>query len=341
LRSDLLVERIVVTRVKTTAWQRHRGVPAVERPLSRKPEKPLDAASMMQRWGRHWLRTCRDVPRRALRLINDARAEPEQQVHAFRRLMKAWRSLLKLAPDSLADEARMMRAEIRTLRQDFGAARDAVVLARTLEDALGKSLFERLPKPEGEAGAPAAPSDLRQRLDAARIKLGRLSVEMARWSVAGEGGAFLLKGFERSCRKTRRRLHRDPLRMSLKRLHASRTAVVDLGYQLQFFRPAEAEGLAPRGKLAERLRSQLGAVVDLDLAQRHLMTLMPAGHGAKAEYKRAGHKKAEHRIARRIVKRRGKAARLARRLLDERPKTLRARLGEMMALREPRRVKLS
>jgi CHAD domain-containing protein len=311
-----------------------------------KPGKPLDAAQMMQRWARHWLRSCRDMPKHALRLINDAQAEPEKQVHAFRRLMKAWRSLLKLAPDSLAEEARMMRAEIRALRRDFGAARDAVVLARTLEGALGKRLFERLPKPEGEAGSPLAPSDLRQRLDAARIKLGRLSVEMARWSVAGEGGAFLLKGFERSCRKTRRRLHRDPLRMSLKRLHASRTAIVDLGYQLQFFRPAEAAEFALRGKLAERLRSQLGAVVDLDLAQRHLITLMPAGHGAKteqkkAEYKRAGHKKAEHRIARRIVKQRGKAARLARRLLDERPKALRIRLGEMMALREPHRVKLS
>ncbi|WNJ88429.1 CHAD domain-containing protein [Bosea sp. 685] len=314
--------------------------------MRRKPKKSLDAAEMMQRWARHWLRSCRDMPKRALRLIDDAQAEPEQQVHAFRRLMKAWRSLLKLAPDSLADEAGMVRTEIRALRRDFGAARDAVVLARTLEDALGKSLFERLPKPQREAGSPAVPSDLRQRLEAARIKLGRLSVEMARWSVAGEGGAFLLKGFERSCRKTRRRLHRDPLRMSLKRLHASRTAIVDLGYQLQFFRPAEAGEFALRGKLAERLRSQLGAVVDLDLAQRHLITLMRAGLRAKAEHRRAehkkaGHKKAEHRIARRIVKRRGKAARLARRLLDERPKTLRIRLGEMMAIREPRRVKLS
>jgi hypothetical protein len=59
-------------------------------------------------------------------------------------------------------------------------------------------------------------------------------------------------------------------------------------------------------------------------------------HRAKGE-----HKKAEHKIVRRALKRRGKAARLARRLLDERPKALRARLGEMMALREPRRVKLS
>lgn len=301
-----------------------------------KPEKPLDGADMMQRWARHWLRSCRDMPKRALRLIDDAQAEPEKQVHAFRRMMKAWRSLLKLAPDKLAEEARMMRAEIRALRRDFGAARDAVVLARTLEDALGKSLFERLPKPEGEAGAQAAPPDLQRRLEAARIKLGRLSVEMARWSVAGEGGAFLLKGFERSCRKTHRRLHHDPLRMSLKRLHASRTAVVDLGYQLQFFRSAKVAEPALRGELAERLRSHLGAVVDLDLAHSYLNTLMPAGRRAKA-----GHKKAEHRIARRIVKRRGKAARLARRLLDERPKTLRIRLGEMMALREPRRVKLS
>jgi CHAD domain-containing protein len=291
---------------------------------------------MMQHWARHWLRTCRNMPKRALRLIDDAQADPEKKVHAFRRLMKAWRSLLKLAPDSLAQEARMMRAEIRTLRRGFGAARDAVVLARTLKDALGKSLFERLPKPEGEAGSPAVPSDLRRRLAAARIKLGRLSVEMTRWSVAGEDGAFLLKGFERACRKTRRRLHRDPLRMSLKRLHASRTAVVDLCYQLQLFRPAEATDLALRGELTERLRSHLGAVVDLDLARRHLITLMPAGHRAKGE-----HKKAEHKIVRRALKRRGKAARLARRLLDERPKALRARLGEMMALREPRRVKLS
>ncbi|WP_103717981.1 CHAD domain-containing protein [Bosea psychrotolerans] len=309
--------------------------------MHRKPNKPLDAAQMMQRWARHWLRSCRDMPKHALRLIDDAQADPEKQVHAFRRLMKAWRSLLKLAPDSLAQDARIMRAEIRALRRDFGAARDAVVLARTLQDALGTSLFQRLPKPEGEAVSPAALPDLRQQLEAARIKLNRLSAEMARWSVAGEGGAFLLKGFERSCRKTRRRLQRDPLRMSLKRLHASRTAVVDLGYQLQFFRPTEAAELALRGELVERLRSHFGAVVDLDLARRHLDTLVPTAHGGKAKHKTAEQKKAEHRIARRIARRRGKAARLARRLLDERPKALRARLGEMLAMTEPRQVTLS
>lgn len=277
---------------------------------------------MLRRWARHWLRTCRKVPSRALRLLDRMERNPEKRIHDFRRLMKAWRSLLKLAPAALAEEAKTMRSEIKHLRQNFGAARDAAVVARTLKDVLPSRV-------NGEdVPAPAAPV-LREELAAVRARLDRLSAEMERWSVAAEGGGFLLSAFKRTYRKARRRARHDATEMGLERLHAWRTAVIDLGYQLSFFKPADPTTIEAQAGAAERLRSHLGTVVDLDMAREHLADTVPAK-------RREG---AEREIDRSIVKRRRKAARIADRLLDERPKTVCAHLAEGLASRGPRRIR--
>lgn len=281
-----------------------------------------DEATMMRRWAGHWLRTCREVPSLALRLIDRMDRNPEKRVHDFRRLMKAWRSLLKLAPAALAEEAKAIRGEIKRLRQSFGAARDAAVVAKTLGDVL--------PAHAIEAGAPAAAAPVpREELDAVRHRLGRLSAEMERWSVASEGGGFLLAAFKRTYRKARRRARRDPVEMPLKRLHAWRTAVIDLGYQLSFFKPADPATIERQEGEAERLRGHLGTVVDLDMARERLADMVPAK-------RRDG---AERRIERNIVKCRQKAAGIAGSLLCERPKVICAQLAEGLARREPRPVR--
>lgn len=282
---------------------------------------PRDEPTMMRRWARHWLRSCREVPSRALRLIDRMDRNPEKRVHDFRRLMKAWRSLLKLAPAALGDEAKAARAEIKQLRRSFGAARDATVVARTLS--------EIVPGQAARAGAPAAEPVPRQQLDGARERLGRLSAEMERWSVASEGGGFLLAAFKRTYRKARRGARHDPVEMGLRRLHAWRTAVIDLGYQLSFFKPVDPESIERHEGEVDRLRSHLGAVVDLDMARKRLAGSVPAK-------RRDG---AKRRIERKIVKRRRKAARIADRLLDERPKTVCAHLADGLAHREPRRIR--
>jgi CHAD domain-containing protein len=278
---------------------------------------------MMQRWARHWLRTCREMPPRARRLLEGFDRNPEKRIHDFRRVMKAWRSLLKLAPAALADEAKAVRAEIKQLRQSFGAARDATVVAKTLNEVLPEPL-------NGTEPPGAAPKPSPQELDAVRTKLDDLAAEMEGWSVAAEDGGFLLGAFKRTYRKARRRARRDPEQMAVKRLHAWRTAIIDLGYQLVFFQPSDPTALAPQAGAADRLRSHLGNVVDLDMARTHLAGLLPP-------QRRAG---AEELIDRSIAKRRKKAARIAGTLLDERPKLLCAHLAESMTSREPRRIKL-
>jgi CHAD domain-containing protein len=278
---------------------------------------------MMQRWARHWLRTCREMPLRGRRLLERFDRNPEKRIHDFRRVMKAWRSLLKLAPAAIANEAKAVRAEIKQLRQSFGAARDAIVVAKTLNEVLPKSL-------NGTQPPAAAPKPSPQELDAVCTKLDRLAAEMEGWSVAAEGGGFLLTAFKRSYRKARRRAGQGPGQMPVKRLHAWRTAIIDLGYQLVFFQPADPAAFAPQAGAADRLRSHLGTVVDLDMARTHLAGLLPPRRRARAE----------EEIDRSIAKQRNEAARIAGTLLDERPKRLCAHLAESMTSREPRRIKL-
>jgi CHAD domain-containing protein len=313
---------MMAIRAKTPARPLRRSVRTAARPVRRKSERQVDGKAMMQRWAGHWLRTCRDMPKQALRLLDHAAPDPEKQIHAFRRLMKAWRALLKLAPKALASEARMVRSEVKGLRQSFGAVRDATVVAK----ALGKVL----PEAAGEVEAPAdVLEQSRQQFEAVRAKLAWLSTEMARWSVTGEGGSFLLTGFRRICRKARRRLDGDPRRMSMKRLHAWRTAIVDLGYQIDFFQPADPAGFKPKAEATERLRAHLGTVVDLNMARKHLSEAVPARR----------RRKAEREIEKSIAKKRAKAALIGDRLLEQRPKAMSSHLGTMLAAHEPRRVR--
>lgn len=283
---------------------------------------------MMRRWAAHWLRSCREMPGRGRRALERKGGGPEKQIHEFRRVMKAWRALLKLAPVVLADEAKAMRAQVGGLRRGFGAARDASVVARTLDTVLPVSE----PKSDPECDAPVGADELlQQQRDTIREELQRLEGTMAGWSVAAESGGFLVIAFKRSYRQARRRARRDPRRMGLKRLHAWRTAIVDLGYPLSFFQPADPARLGRQAETAEQLRGQLGAVVDLDMARAQL---------PDAALKRR-REQARRAIDRSIAEQRRAAARIAGRLLDRRPKVACARLAEAMARRKPHRIKLA
>lgn len=284
------------------------------------PASTGPGTTMLRRWARHWLRSCRAMPAEAMALIEDAAQEPDRRIHAFRRLMKAWRALLRLAPDALADEARALRAEVGELRRTFGASRDAAVVAGTLR----RFLPEQANPPGVEPRSDPLP------LDVVRGRLEDLTAMMERWTVARAEGDFLLAGFRRTYRRARRSLRDDPREMSIGRLHAWRTAVVDLGYQLGFFAPADPARLKPRRADAERLRSHLGTIVDLDMARGHLAGTLPARRRRQVEKK----------IGRGIATGRRKAERIAERLLDKRPRVICARLAGGMARRQPRRVRL-
>ena len=292
------------------------------RPRTSRTAVPSGPA-LMRLWAQHWLAVCREMPLHGRRLLDRLENDPAKGIHDFRRLMKAWRSLLKLSPAALEQDSAQLRADIKRLRQNFGATRDAAVVARTLQELL-----------PGERGRllepPPDPMPLPETIVSMQTELDRLAARMEEWSVAGDRGVFLLAAFRRSYRKARRAARRDPRRMSLKHLHAWRTRIIDLGYQLSFFQPADPGHYKEQIEAVERLRTHLGAVVDLDLAERQL--------AETAAIKPL--RKVRKKLRRRAGKQRGKAAGMVEPVLDTRPKAVCAHLAEAMVAHAPRRIKL-
>lgn len=299
----------------------------VECHMATRPSTGLEArAAMMRRWSRHWLRSCREMPGRALVVLDRHDDDPGRQIHEFRRLMKAWRSLLKLAPPGLADEGKAIRAGVGRLRRGFGTARDSAVIAKVL----GKLCPDRAPKGDAEAATAAAAALLRDQGDAVRTELRTLSVAMTGWSLPNETGEFLAQGFRRSYRRARRQARENPRRMSVEHLHDWRTMIVDLSYQLSFFAPADSARLRRQAGMAERLRARIGNAIDLDMARAYLAREAPPTSGERLA----------HEIERKLARQRRRAAKLAGRLLARRPRRERADLATALGRRPPRRVSL-
>lgn len=280
-------------------------------------------AAMMRRWSWHWLRSCREMPGRALAVLDRHDGDPGRQIHEFRRLMKAWRALLKLAPTGLAEEEKAIRAGVGRLRRGFGGARDSAVIAKVL----GKLCPDRAPKANAEAATAAAAALLRDQGEAVRTELRTLSAAMAGWSLADETGEFLAQGFRRSYRRVRRQARENPRRMSVEHLHDWRTMIVDLSYQLSFFALADPARLRRQAETAERLRSRIGNAIDLDMARAYLAKEEPLNGG----------KRLAHEIERKVSKQRRKAKKLAGRLLARRPRRERTDLATALGRRYPPR----
>lgn len=291
---------------------------------TRSSSGPEAKAAMMRRWSRHWLRSCREMPGRALAVLDRHDDDPGRQIHEFRRLMKAWRALLKLAPIGLAEEGKAIRACAGRLRRGFGGARDSAVIAKVL----GKLCPDRAPKGDAEAAMAAAAVLMRDQGDAVRTELQRLSAAMAGWSLADETGEFLAQAFRRSYRRARRQARGNPRRMSVEHLHDWRTTVVDLSYQLSFFAWACPARLRRQAGMAERLRSGVGKAIDLDMVRTHLAE----------EALASGGKRLAHEIERKEARQCRRAAKLADRLLARRPRREHADLAMALARHPPRRV---
>lgn len=285
---------------------------------------PEARAAMMRRWSRHWLRTCREMPARALAVLDRHDDDPGRQIHEFRRLMKAWRALLKLAPTGLAEEGKAIRAGVGRLRRGFGRARDSAVIAKVL----GKLCPDRAPVGGAEAANVSAAALLRDQGDAVRTELRRLSGAMAGWSLAGQTDDFLAWAFQRSYRRAYRQARENPRRMSIEHLHDWRAMVVDLSYQLRFFAQTHPARLRRQAEMAERLRSRIGNAIDLDMARAYLAKEVPASGG----------KRCAHEIGRKLARQRRRAEKLADRLLARRPKRERADLAKALGRHPPQRV---
>lgn len=205
------------------------------------------------------------MPGTCLRALETIPGDSDPGVHRLRRAAKTWRSLLRLAPDALAEEARAARATLNHLRRSFGTARDEAVILRRLIGLKGVSNAANL------AGASLPDLETRHRIADLATAQDSWRLPLAVSPVNGE--VPLVEGLTRAYRRARRLARKGVRDLSLKRLHRLRTLTVDLGEPLAFLVQAGLPGLMRRVRAAERLRQELGRVVDGAITRERLDTL--------------------------------------------------------------------
>jgi CHAD domain-containing protein len=256
-------------------------------------------------WSGLWLETCRSMPGRARKDLA-GRASRDARIHAFRRTLKLWRSLLRLAPARLRDDADKMRRQLRVLRRQFGSARDRAMLANTLARYGGRA-------PRAGKASPASNALDSRHIDRIDLALTSLAATMASWRAQPGDVDEVIEAVRCSYRKARRRLGEGVGDKPIKDIHAFRTAIVDLSGQLGFIARVDPEHYGRMARRAEKLRDTLGKVVDCTSAQARL------GQG-KAD------RRTHDRLGSAITKSLARADRRAGKLLAERPRRFGKRL---------------
>jgi CHAD domain-containing protein len=259
---------------------------------------------------------------RLLRLLSDAasmllddRATVGDRVHNVRRLAKEGRALLKLAPPTLANDARKHRVTLRAIRQSLGPARDARVNLQLAEKRKPKS------KPEQAAtlflrsklGAVCALEEAAltaNKLEEIAASLTATAQAIAGWRLPHRADPLFRNRIAKAYRSARRLIPESD-EPDFAVLHALRSAIVDHLYQLGLVGESDAR-LARRIKSLHKLREGLGDYLD---HARLRQTADDLAHGKEPPSQPIAHK----RIGRNLM--------AARRLFADRPAAFRAKLG--------------
>ncbi len=195
--------------------------------------------------------------------------EAPERVHRVRKTLKESRALARLFLPSLGEPARVTIAALAVVRRRVGRARDLDVM----ESRLGRLA----PPPEiaGPLGeAIARERDAAQRAHtafataASRAQLGAIVKRLEGWDIAHVGDAGIAEAVARTYRQGLRRGRlafdgADPAA-----LHALRSRVVDLRYQLSALSPAWPAALGAQSDELNALRDTLGDFNDLDVLAR-------------------------------------------------------------------------
>jgi CHAD domain-containing protein len=259
--------------------------------------------------------------------IHDPARSDAEAVHDFRRDMKRWRALLRLLDAFLPEEGLRLRTKARDLARALGGARDAQAALDCIADIAsnGLALPERsLANLRGKveeikraAQDTILTADMRLRLVEA-LDDAEGSIEC--WSfdtlTFGEIADRLARGY----RSARRAVPAHWPDADAEELHELRKRIVNHRYQMETIAP-----LWPRfGKMwigeAQRLRDRLGKHQDLLVLARLTELHQPLARWRARLVPVIEKRKAEHvRGARRV----------ATRLLLDKPKAFRRRLGVM------------
>jgi CHAD domain-containing protein len=262
----------------------------------------------------------------------DRRMSAEKTLHDLRKTLKRLRGLMRLLRDDLGEQAfERENALLRDIGRRLSGARDAEVLASTLEDLLRrnpKKLARRRGvrrlrahlrgEREGAAEATLADGPTRARTLG---ELRQLHARVSAWRLADAGGIDALEPALKRLYGQGRRRRRRATRGSGERtraMHEWRKRVKDLRYAAELL---NLDGVAQQ---ADELGELLGEEHDLAMLAARVRAEGKRGSGRRGSGKRVlgtgTRKRLLKAIARRRKRLRTKALRDGRRLYGRKPK---------------------
>jgi|SRR5271166_2467614 len=225
--------------------------------------------------------------------------QASEGVHDLRKTLKEARALARLFLQSIGEPARVTIAALAAVRRRVGPARDLDVMEQRLA---------RL-APPAEIAKPIAEAIARERSTARRAhngfgtstsrrQLAAIARRLATWDVDGVGESDIVEAVARSYRQARRRGRAAFRTNDPAALHALRSRVVDLRYQLAALAAARRAALTAQAEKLNELRDTLGAFNDLNVLRKFASDwcdLPPEAMGALTEQLEARQKKLRRR----------------------------------------------
>ena len=274
----------------------------------------------------------RDILAEARTAIAQPGRSGAEAVHDFRRAMKRWRALLRLIEPFVGEEARQLRDEARDLARALTGARNAQSALDALADL----------EKNGLAMTPTSLKGLRRRLEqvrneaettlikaATRARLGhaleRAQAMVERWPLDQLSYDEVADQLTRFYRRVRRMVPADWSAVDAEELHELRKRVVIHRYQMDIVRPLWPRFARMWTGEAQRLRDRLGKHQDALMLASLTGPHQPLARWRSRLAPAIAERRAEHVAA---------AARLAARLLVEKPATFRRRLAAIWETRQ-------
>jgi CHAD domain-containing protein len=253
---------------------------------------------------------------------------PDEAIHAARRSLKKIRSILKLLRPLLGDRYQDENSRFGDIGRQLSPFRDAAALIETLDELHEKHKDQA--SPAAFRGVRAALVSLKTEIDARsdrtaaiRRTLDKLTPGRA-WPLGSNGPDALAPGLESTWRKGRKALRKVSAKRRPENFHALRRNTKTLRFQMSLIGTFQ---IAPQERGA-RWYETLFKDLDKWLGEAHNLTLLagriaedPAHFGSAADLEAIG-----RIISKRQQKLEAQSLELAKRVYDEKARTVTRRL---------------
>ncbi len=187
-----------------------------------------------------------------------------ERVHDVRKTLKEARAIARLFLQSVGEPARVTIAALAVSRRRVGRARDLdVIEQRLLRLAPPPEIAEPLSAAIARERASARRAHGGFATSASRAQLNAIARRVEGWSLERVGEGAILDAVARTYGQARRRGRLAFAEDGPEALHALRSRVVDLRYQLAALSPAWPAALNAQSEELNALRDTLGAFNDL------------------------------------------------------------------------------